>query len=77
LYDFAIVRPLGAISRGVLSRGIDQGLIDGIGVNGTASFVRATADGALKYLQTGLAQSYLLAMVLGGALLVAWLVRGA
>ncbi len=77
LYEFLIVRPLGAISRSVLSRGIDQGLIDGIGVNGTASFVRSTADGALKYLQTGLAQSYLLAMVLGGALLVAWLVRGA
>jgi NADH-quinone oxidoreductase subunit L len=77
LYDFLIVRPLGALSRGLLARGIDQGLIDGVGVNGTANFVRATADGALKYLQTGLAQSYLLAMVLGGALLVAWLVRGA
>jgi NADH:ubiquinone oxidoreductase subunit 5 (subunit L)/multisubunit Na+/H+ antiporter MnhA subunit len=67
LYDFLIVRPLGAISKNVLARG----------VNGTANFVRATADGALKYLQTGMAQSYLLAMVLGGALLVAWLVRGA
>jgi NADH-quinone oxidoreductase subunit L len=77
LYDFLIVRPLGAISRGLLARGIDQGLIDGVGVNGTANFVRATADGALKYLQTGLAQSYLLAMVFGGALLIAWLVRGA
>ena len=77
LYDLLIVRPLGAISRGILARGVDQGLIDGVGVNGTASFVRATADGALKYLQTGFAQSYLLAMVLGGALLVAWLVRGA
>jgi NADH-quinone oxidoreductase subunit L len=76
LYDFAIVRPLGAISRGLLARGIDQGLIDGIGVNGTANFVRATADGALKYLQTGLAQSYIFAMVIGGVLLVAWLVRG-
>ena len=76
LYDLVIVRPLGAVSRGVLARGIDQGLIDGIGVNGTANLVRATADGALKYLQTGLAQSYLVAMVLGGALLVAWLVRG-
>jgi NADH-quinone oxidoreductase subunit L len=76
LYDFAIVRPLGAISRGLLARGIDQGLIDGIGVNGTARVVRASADGALKYLQTGLAQSYIFAMLLGGVLLVAWLVRG-
>ncbi len=76
LYDFAIVRPLGAVSRGLLARGIDQRLIDDIGVNGMASFVRASADGALKYLQTGLAQSYIFAMLIGGALLVAWLVRG-
>jgi hypothetical protein len=61
----------------VLARGIDQGLIDGVGVNGTANLVRSTADGALKYLQTGLAQSYIFMMLLGGALLVAWLVRGA
>ena len=76
LYDLVIVRPLGAVSRGLLARGIDERLIDGIGVNGTANFVRATADGALKYLQTGLAQSYVFAMLVGGALLVAWLVRG-
>jgi NADH-quinone oxidoreductase subunit L len=76
LYDALIVRPLHALSRGVLARTIDQGLIDGMGVNGTANFVRATADGALKYLQTGLAQSYIAMMLLGGALLVAWLVRG-
>lgn len=77
LYDAVIVRPLHGFSRSVLARFVDQGLIDGIGVNGTASLVRASADGALKYLQTGLAQSYIALMVLGGALLVAWLVRGA
>ncbi len=76
LYDFAIVRPLGAISSGLLARGVDQGLIDGIGVNGTANLVRASADGALKYLQTGFAQSYIFAMLIGGVLLVAWLVQG-
>ena len=76
LYDALIVRPLGALSRSVLARGVDQGLIDGVGVNGTANVVRAIADGALKYLQTGFAQSYLFVMLLGGALLVAWLVRG-
>ena len=38
--------------------------------------VRASADGALKYLQSGFAQSYLVAMLLGGVLLIAWLVRG-
>ena len=77
LYDAAIVRPLAGLSRAVLARIVDQGLIDGVLVNGTANFVRATADGALKYLQTGQAQSYLFAMLLGGALLIAWLVRGA
>jgi len=77
LYDAVIVRPLNALSRSVLARFVDQGLIDGVGVNGTANLVRASADGALKYLQTGLAQSYIAMMVLGGALLVAWLVRGA
>jgi NADH-quinone oxidoreductase subunit L len=77
LYDAVIVRPLVAFSRVVLARGVDQGLIDGIGVNGVARAIRATADDALKYLQTGFAQSYLFAMLLGGALLIAWLVRGA
>lgn len=77
LYDALIVRPLNALSRNVLARFVDQGVIDGVGVNGTANLIRATADGALKYLQTGLAQSYIAMMVLGGALLVAWLVRGA
>ena len=76
LYDAAIVRPLRALSSGLLSRGVDQGLIDGLAVNGTAKLVRASADGALKYLQSGFAQSYLVAMLLGGVLLVAWLVRG-
>ena len=76
LYDAAIVRPLRALSSGLLSRGVDQGLIDGLVVNGTAKLVRASADGALKYLQSGFAQSYLVAMLLGGVLLIAWLVRG-
>jgi NADH-quinone oxidoreductase subunit L len=77
LYDAIVVRPLVAFSRVVLARGIDQGLIDGVGVSGLARVIRATADDALKYLQTGFAQSYLFAMMLGGALLIAWLVRGA
>ena len=76
LYDVLIVRPLGGISRGLLARVIDQGMIDGLGVNGVANSVRSLGDGALKYLQTGFAQSYIFAMLLGGALLVAWLVRG-
>jgi NADH-quinone oxidoreductase subunit L len=76
LYDAVIVRPLVGLSRTVLARGVDQGLIDGLGVNGVARVFKGTADGVLKYMQTGLAQSYMFAMLLGGALLLAWLVRG-
>jgi NADH-quinone oxidoreductase subunit L len=77
LYDAVIVKPLRGISSGLLARGIDEGLIDGVGVNGTARLVRNVADRALKYAQTGFAQSYIFAMLVGGALLVAWLVRSA
>jgi NADH-quinone oxidoreductase subunit L len=77
LYDALIVNPLRAISSGLLARGIDEGLIDGVGVNGTARFVRNVADRALKYAQTGFAQSYIFAMLVGGALLIAYLVRSA
>jgi NADH-quinone oxidoreductase subunit L len=76
LYHALFVRPLVGFSRTVLARGVDEGLIDGLGVNGVARVFRVAGDGVLKYLQTGLAQSYVFAMLLGGALLIAWLVRG-
>jgi len=77
LYNALIVAPLNGLSRTVLARGIDQGLIDGLGVNGVARVFRIAGDGVLKYAQTGLAQSYMVAMLIGGVLLIAWLVRGA
>jgi len=77
LYGALIVRPLQGLSRNVLARGVDQGLIDGLGVNGVANAFRAAADDVLKYAQTGYAQSYLFAMLVGGAILIGWLVRGA
>ena len=40
LYDKAIVRPVVGTSRGLLWRGIDAGLIDGVGVNGTGYLAR-------------------------------------
>ena len=39
-YDKAIVTPVVSVSRGLLWRGIDNGLIDGLGVNGTAYLAR-------------------------------------
>jgi len=73
-YDALLVRPLVALSDAVLYRGIDAGLIDGAGVNGPARAVRALAAGGLKHLQSGLAQGYLVIMLVGSALVVGWLV---
>ena len=67
LYDALFVRPLVALSDRVLYRVVDAGLIDGVGVNGLASAVRGVASGGLKYLQSGLAQSYVFSMLLGAA----------
>jgi len=55
--------------------GIDAGVIDGVGVNGPAQAVRALASGALRHLQSGLAQGYLLIMLLGSLAVLGWLVR--
>ena len=51
-------------------------MIDGAGVNGTAWAVRGIADRGLKYLQSGFAQSYVLVMLVGGAVLIAYLMGG-
>ena len=40
IYDKAIVRPVVGTSRGLLWRGVDVGLIDGVGVNGSAYLTR-------------------------------------
>ncbi len=76
LYDAVFVRPLVAFSDRVLFRWIDAGLIDGLGANGTAQLVRASAGRVLKYAQSGLAQGYLFAMVVGSAVVIAWLLAG-
>jgi NADH-quinone oxidoreductase subunit L len=40
LYDETIVEPVVGVSRGLLWRGVDAGLIDGLAVNGSAWFAR-------------------------------------
>jgi NADH-quinone oxidoreductase subunit L len=40
IYDDAIVKPVVGVSRQLLWRGIDVGVIDGLGVNGSAYFAR-------------------------------------
>ena len=76
IYDFLFVRPFVWISDHVLFRMVDAGLIDRIGVNGTARAVRGIAERALKFLQTGLTQSYLVVMLIGTLGLVAYVMRG-
>ena len=64
VYDAAIVRPTVGISRGVLARGVDQGLIDGAMVNGSAWLARGV--GRLgSSLQTGQVGSYAWVLVIG------------
>ena len=79
LYDALIVRPLErALAQRAGARRSTQGLIDGVGVNGAANVVpRDRRRRAQVRCRPVYAQSYLFVMLLGGALLVAWLVRGA
>jgi NADH-quinone oxidoreductase subunit L len=76
VYHALIIRPLVRGSDLVLYRTIDAGLIDRVGVDGVAGFVRGVGDRGLKYLQNGLVQSYVFVMLVGGLALVAYLVGG-
>jgi NADH-quinone oxidoreductase subunit L len=75
LYDALFVRPLVSLSEGLLYRGIDAGLIDSVAVNGSARLVRSFASGVLRHFQSGLAQGYLVVMLIG-TIVVALMVLG-
>jgi NADH-quinone oxidoreductase subunit L len=75
VYDAAIVRPLVKLSDAVLYRSVDAGLIDGVAVNGTARAVRAIAANGLKYVQSGLAQAYVVTMIIGAVAILGYLLR--
>ncbi len=70
LYDRVIIRPLMWLSETALWRGIDQGLIDGVGVNGTAKVSRALGWIG-SALQTGQVGFYLVLFLLGAI----WIMR--
>ena len=74
-YDALFVRPLVALSENVLYRGIDAGVIDGI-ANGSARLVRGFANGVLRQFQSGLAQGYLVVMLIGSLLVAGFLIAG-
>ena len=63
LYDFLVIRPFTALSNG-LYKVVDAGLIDGLGVGGTAAVLRKLG-GWVRYTQTGNAQNYATVMAVG------------
>ena len=63
-YDRVIVNPTVQISRNVLWRGIDAGLIDGLLVNGSAALSRAFGWVGSR-LQTGAVGTYAWVLVVG------------
>ncbi|HEX7088424.1 MAG TPA: NADH-quinone oxidoreductase subunit L [Vicinamibacterales bacterium] len=72
LYDAVIVRPLVALSRGVLWKGVDAGVIDGA-VNGAGGIVQIGAAW-LRRLQTGSVRVYAASLMLGVVLVLGYYV---
>jgi NADH-quinone oxidoreductase subunit L len=70
LYDRAIVWPINRLSTSLLWKAIDVRTIDGL-VNGVADAVRGLG-GNLRYLQTGVARSYVAVILFGAAILVGY-----
>ena len=70
VYNALIVQPIKNGSHFLLWRIVDNGIIDGI-VNGVASIIRLIG-GTLRRLQTGFVQSYIVSMVLGIVLFLAY-----
>ncbi len=63
-YDAAIVNPTVQISRSVLWKGIDSGLIDGLMVNGSAALMRGFSWAGSR-LQSGAVGTYAWVLVVG------------
>jgi NADH-quinone oxidoreductase subunit L len=70
LYDALVVRPLVWFSRVVLWKGVDQGVVDGAGVNG-AAWASRIAGGGLRLLQTGQVGIYVVLFLVGAL----WILR--
>ena len=72
VYDAAVVQPIKQASRGVLWKFIDVRIIDGA-VNG-AGLLAGLLGSAMRYLQSGLARSYVAVLVLGALLIIGYFV---
>ncbi len=64
IYDDAIVKPIVGTSRGLLWRGIDAGLIDGLGVNGAGYLARFVGWVGSQF-QSGQLGTYAWVLVIG------------
>ncbi|MFP8881377.1 MAG: NADH-quinone oxidoreductase subunit L [Myxococcota bacterium] len=73
IYDAVLVRPLVALSDRVLFRTVDAGLIDGVVINGTAAAIRSIAANGLKYVHSGLTQTYVFVMIVGAFAIITYL----
>jgi len=74
LYDAVIVRPLVWLARVVLWKGLDAGIIDTAGVNGSAAVARGLGWLGSR-LQTGQVGTYVFFFVVGAVALLAALLR--
>ena len=70
IYNIFIVQPIKNASHFLLWKFFDTGIIDGI-VNGVAALIRLIG-GTLRRLQTGLVQAYIVSMVVGIVLFLAY-----
>ena len=74
LYDAIIVQPLVWISRNILWKGVDAGVIDGAGVNGSA-FTARTLGWLGTRLQNGRVGTYVVLFVVGVLAILSALTR--
>jgi NADH-quinone oxidoreductase subunit L len=74
LYDGLIVRPLVWLSRFILWRGVDQGMVDGAAVNGTARLSRGLGWLGSR-LQTGQVGVYIVLFLVGALWVLHTVVR--
>lgn len=72
LYDATVVQPIKQGSTNVLWKVIDVHIIDGA-VNG-AGHLASMLGGVLRYLQSGLARSYVAVLVLGALLIIGYFI---
>jgi NADH-quinone oxidoreductase subunit L len=64
VYDATVVRPLVGISRSVLWKGMDSGIIDGLFVNGSARLMQGLGWLGAR-LQSGIAGTYAWVLIIG------------